>query len=417
MELPIYSALTTYDKVRFHMPGHSGIDFGEFKEFHMDVTEVIGMDNLLAANGIIKEGEDLIAKAYEYKHSIMVTSGSTICMQMSAYTIKQMGLEVIAVGDMHSSFYNAMHLFEISYIEVEDIQKCLDVIRKNQKQVAIFITSPNYFGQTKDTDLLYANKGNNILVIDAAHAAHFPFSSVLPKYPKGDIVFSSMHKTMPVHTGGAIINVDNEYLYEMLLLNLSKMHSTSPSYITLGSMDLARAYFEMKGEEFYKAIKAKVDSYNGKFGMFDIIKTDDISRFVLEKKGVDCYKIIDLLHDIGFEVEMAYEDRIVFILTPFNYERLDDIVSIMSKVPTQKLETPDIKVDKKEKENIEGLRPDFVDIDKAEGLIANADICIYPPSTPIVRYGEKIGKEDINIFKAHLGHILGLVNNKVPVLK
>ena len=72
---------------------------------------------------------------------------------------------------------------------------------------------------------------------------------------------------------------------------------------------------------------------------------------------------------------------------------------------------------KKEKESIDGLRPEFVNIDDAEGCIANADLCIYPPSTPIVRFGEKITREDINILNAHLGHILGLVNNKVPVLK
>ena len=61
--------------------------------------------------------------------------------------------------------------------------------------------------------------------------------------------------------------------------------------------------------------------------------------------------------------------------------------------------------------------PDFVEIDDAEGLIANGDISIYPPSIPVIRYGTKITKEDINILKAHNGHILGLVNNKVPVLK
>ena len=143
------------------MPGHSGKAFFDFQENHLDITEIEGMDNLLAASGVIKEAEDLIAKAYGYNHSIMVTSGSTICMQMSAYTIKQMGLEAVAIGSMHSSFYNAMRLFEIPYIEVENIQKCLDVIGKNQKQVAIFVTSPNYFGDIQDVDTLYKNKKNS----------------------------------------------------------------------------------------------------------------------------------------------------------------------------------------------------------------------------------------------------------------
>lgn len=399
------------------MPGHSGKDFYAFKENALDITEIEGMDNLLSANGVIKEAENLIARAYGYKHSIMVTQGSTTCMQMSAYTIKQMGLDVIAIGNMHSSFYNAMHIFEIPYIEVENIQKCLDVLQKNAKQVAIFITSPNYFGDIQDTTKLFEAKGQSLLVVDAAHGAHFPFSSVLPKYPQGDIVFSSMHKTMPVHNGGAIININDDYLYDLMCLNLSKIHSTSPSYITMASMDMARADFEENGYGYYKAIKEKIESFNGKFAGFNILKSDDISRLVLQKQGIDCYKVLSKLSKLYFEAEMAYEDKLVFIITPFNYMELDKLQDALSKIELEPLNSLAINTSKKEKESIDGLRPEFVNIDDAEGLIANADLCIYPPSTPIVRFGEKISREDINILNAHLGHILGLVNNKVPVLK
>ena len=399
------------------MPGHSGKDFYDFKENALDITEIEGTDNLLAATGVIKEAENLIASAYGYKHSIMVTQGSTTCMQMSAYTIKQMGLNVLAVGDMHSSFYNAMHIFNIPYETVENVAKCIDVLQKNAKQVAIFVTSPNYFGQVKDLSLINENKGNSLLIVDAAHGAHFPFSGILPKYPQGDIVFSSMHKTMPVHNGGAIVNINDDYLYNLMLLNLTKIHSTSPSYITLASMDMARAYFEENGDKDYKAIKDKIESFDGKFAGFDIVKSDDISRLVLKKAGVDCYKVLKKLSLLGFEAEMAYEDEIVFIVTPFNYMELDRLKDALSQVGLEPLKSLVIKASKKDKEPIDGLKPDFVEIDKAEGLIANADICIYPPSTPIVRLGEKITREDINILNAHLGHILGLVNNKVPVLK
>ena len=222
---------------------------------------------------------------------------------------------------------------------------------------------------------------------------------------------------MPAHTGSAIININDDYLYNMMLLNLSKMHSTSPSYISLASMDLARAYFEEHGEEDFLNIKEKIESYNGEFAGFEIKKTADISRLVLRKEGIDCYKVLKDLHDMGFEAEMAYEDEIVFILTPFNIDELDGLYQAMQKLSLEKFNSININRAKKNKEDLQGLKPDFVDLNNAEGLIANADICIYPPSTPIVRFGEKIDREDINILNAHLGHILGLVNNKVPVLK
>ena len=194
------------------MPGHSGADFGAFKANSLDITEVSDMDNLLCADGVIKEAEDLIAKAYGYKHALMVTAGSTICMQISAYLANKEHLKVVALGRMHNSFYNAMRLFNIEFKEYDSIQKLQYVIDNSQDRLAIFITSPTYFGNLNEVD-----KKNNLLIIDAAHGAHFAFSSVFPQYPQGDIVFSSMHKTTPALTGAAIINVNDDKLYEEIV--------------------------------------------------------------------------------------------------------------------------------------------------------------------------------------------------------
>ena len=182
-------------------------------------------------------------------------------------------------------------------------------------------------------------------------------------------------------------------------------------------MDLARGYLQENGEDAYKAIAKKVLSYNGKFASFDIEKTDDTSRFVISKEGIDAYKILDDLHKLGFEIEMAYENKLVLILTPFNIDKLDEFEKALNSLDFKYREFEHINIEEKEKENKDNLMPDFVEIDEAEGYICNAEISIYPPSQPIISYGKKITKEDINILKAHLGHILGLVNNKVPVLK
>ena len=413
MKTPLYSKLLSYNpKARFHMPGHSGVDFGAFKANSLDITEVSDMDNLLCADGVIKEAEDLIAKAYGYKHALMVTAGSTICMQISAYLANKEHLKVVALGRMHNSFYNAMRLFNIEFEEYDSIQKLQCVIDNSQDRLAIFITSPTYFGNLNEVD-----KKGNLLIIDAAHGAHFAFSSVLPQYPQGDIVFSSMHKTTPALTGAAIINVNDDKLYEEIVLYRSIIHSTSPSYLIMSSMDLARGYLQENGEEAYKAIAKKVESYNGKFASFDIENTDDISRLVLVKKGIDAYKALDDLHKLGFEIEMAYEDKLVLILTPFNIDKLDELEKALNNLTFEYKKFEHINSENI-KENIdENLVPEFVDIDDAEGYICNAEISIYPPSQPIINYGKKITKEDINILKAHLGHVLGLVNNKVPVLK
>ena len=52
------------------MPGHSGKDFYLFKANELDITEIEGLDNLLTSSGVILDAENLIAKAYGYKHSL-----------------------------------------------------------------------------------------------------------------------------------------------------------------------------------------------------------------------------------------------------------------------------------------------------------------------------------------------------------
>ena len=382
----------------------------------MDITEIVGMDNLLAASGVIKEAEDLIAKAYNFKHSLMLTQGSTTSMQMCVYLAKQRGLQIVSFNKMHSSFYNATRLFECGYIEVSDIEKLKDVLQKSAKQVAIFTTSPDYFGNIGSINELNELKGDNLLIVDAAHGAHFPFSSLLPKYPDGDIVFSSMHKTMPAKTSSAIINVNDDALYEELVFIRTLIHSTSPSYLTMASIDLARADFEEHGEGYYSIIKNAIDSLNGEISGFTIEHSDDFSRLVISKENMDGYDLLLQLHDMGIEAEMAYENKVVFILTPFNISDLHRLKSVLLVVKPKTVDGYIKDEEHAHSEGVEGIAT-FVEINEAEGMYANGDISIYPPSQRIIKRGDKITKEDINILNKHKGHILGLVNNKVPVLK
>ena len=399
------------------MPGHSGKDFFEFKANKMDITEIEGMDNLLTSSGVILDAEKEIARAYGYNYSLMVTQGSTICMHMSIYLAKILKVKIIAYGKMHSSFYNGIKLFGCSYEEYDDIEKIKDVLQKCTTRVAIFTTSPDYFGKVKDLEQIN-NLGADLVIVDAAHGAHFVYSDVLPKYPKADIVFSSMHKTMPAQTGSAIINVDDGLLFDYLKHIRAMTHSTSPNYMSMASMDLARAYFEEQGAALYLNIKNTIDKYNGHFSRYEIEKVDDISRLVINTKDDSALDIASKLHKAGFDVEMAIDNKLVFILTPFNIDKVSLLEKAIDSIEAEKLHSLATDTNTNiEYGNMEGKRLAFVNIDEAEGLISNAQICIYPPSIPVIQIGQIIKKEDINILNEHKEHLLGLVNGKVPVLK
>lgn len=127
---------------------------------------------------------------------------------------------IIIARNCHRSVYNACFInkLKIEYIEPEYnnefgcykqiTQSSVDkAIKKTPNACAIVITSPTYEGYVSNITSPIP------LIIDAAHGAHFGFSSYLPKQPKADIVIESLHKTLPALTQSAVIHIDNPSLY------------------------------------------------------------------------------------------------------------------------------------------------------------------------------------------------------------
>lgn len=417
MYTPLYSKiLSINEKARFHMPGHSGNDFFEFKANKLDITEIEDMDNLLSSSGVILNAEQEMARAYGYKHSLMVTSGSTTSMQIVLYALKELKYSIIAYNkqdfDLHSSFYNACRLYNVDYFEAKNIIEINDYIEKHNTHCAIFVTSPNYFGLEQDLDSI--TKLGALLVVDAAHGAHFAFSKVLPNYPMADIAISSLHKTMPSQTGASIINVNSNELYDHIKFARSLIHSTSPNFMTMASMDLSRAYMEQEGERIYSHIKDVVDKEKQRLGT-KYVFSSDISRLVIDVGG-DAYCVAQELHRLGYDVEMTLGTKIVLILTENNIDALHNFIDALLTIKPKDYKEPIFNIVHK-RVSINGLTPMFVDINDAEGYVCNTEICIYPPSIPIIKLGDIITKQDINILNENKDHLLGLVNDKVPVLK
>ena len=110
MSRQLYDKISQYNsqtRARFCMPSHSGdtgID-GIFASAKYDWTETYGLDNLLYSNDVILQCEECIAKNCGYEYALALTNGSTGGMQIAMLYAKEMGGAVIAIGDMHKSFY------------------------------------------------------------------------------------------------------------------------------------------------------------------------------------------------------------------------------------------------------------------------------------------------------------------------
>ena len=154
----------------------------------------------------------------------------------------------------------------------------MDNINPNDYDAIIF-TSPNYFGKVQDIQKL---KNTTALVIaDSSHGAHFAFCSKLPDLQTdiADITVLSFHKTLPVLTGGAGILTNDEKLYQMLVYSRSILHTSSPSYLIMASIDNAICEMALNGETLYNQVLSEIDNFKKQLcDRYFVVDNDDKTR-------------------------------------------------------------------------------------------------------------------------------------------
>lgn len=296
--------------VRFYMPGHKGKT-----GFERDVTELEGTDDLHDPTGAIKEANDRLARIYGYDYASMVTCGSTVgvmAMLSSAKTPILMG------RDAHKSAINSACLFDLACDLVQDVSArgYLDRIKTTSART-LYLTYPSYLGSPADfTEVIKAAKAKGMTVVaDCAHGAHFPFSHRLPQLPDADMMCVSFHKTMGALTGGAAVFAKDRYA-DQLRDNLFRLHTTSPSYLIMESIDTAVDFMVEKGDVVEKWIDEciRVKELLG----YKSRDTDDPTRITLSLAGHTGYELYEVYKKSGIMAEMADLENLVFITSPYD---------------------------------------------------------------------------------------------------
>ncbi len=392
---PLFDALKKYRgvKSRFHMPSHGGVpafpaDEGLYASAPFDVTELSFSDNLSASAGVILEAEDLAAKAYGADHTLFFTAGATDALRTALLSVR--GERIAYLGDMHKSFHTAKRLFSLDVTDISSIEE----IEKGGFG-AVCVTSPDYYGRVRDIPFIAAacRKAGAVLIVDEAHGAHFAFSSLLPKsaVSYADFVIHGAHKTLPVYTGGAMLHVKDAF-YKKAREARGEVIGTSPSYLVMASMDYARELLERKGEEMYAKVKEELERVKAAHPTVAVLPSDDFTRVVLLCKRAG-YALAAAWEREGIFTEAADADRVVMIVTPFNYTSLERAFSIAENCREKNAEYPDIS--------------DII------GKVSVYDVGVYPPGVPLVRAGESISREQAEILHANLDRLFGTVDGKI----
>ena len=445
--VPLMEGLRIYTEegnARFHMPGHRNEEALEeimYLSQHLydfDVTEVRGTDNLHYPEEIIKESQKLLAEAMGAQESLYCVNGSTASNYSMIFGLLKRQDQVLIQRNCHQSIYNAMALLDLDpvflmpdFLEEFEIPATvsLEEIRKrheaHREAKAVILTSPTYHGSLADIKAIatYCRENGLYLLVDEAHGAHFPFSSLLPAsaLQQGAHASSvSFHKTLPCLTQGSVLNLSS-FLTDSERSRIRHYHrifqTSSPSYPLLASMEMARYLMEKDGERLYAELLENIRElkkilsgipglrvYEG-----SDINLQDGTRLVISTplQGT----VVDglLRRDFRIQCEMTEERNLIFILSP--YDRKEDLLRIGTSLreiyesrraqwedPAKKTTVlPESYGALPKRRYSEGevlfLEQEEVDLHSALNRVSMERVIPYPPGVPLLLPGEVISSE------------------------
>ena len=427
MQTPIVDFLKAYDgknMLRFHMPGHKGKSVLGVEAW--DITEVSGADSLYEAGGIIAQSEDNATALFASKASFYSTEGSSQCIRAMLHLVMQcrkMGKPpvILAARNVHKAFVYAAALLDIQlrwlwpeesnsicscHIDAEELERILSDM--DETPAAVYITSPDYLGHLADISALAAvcHRYGTLLCVDNAHGAylHFLKEQMHPLDLGADICCDSAHKTLPVLTGGAYLHISRnlpaEYV-DRAKNALALFGSTSPSYLTMASLDACNAYL---ADEFPGELETFVEKLSAMKKRFSeqgwCVEESDPLRLTLRAPGIE---LSEILRQKGIEAEYADKDYLVFMLIPANTaEELECLeTALLSLRPMHKEKTffhlHELKQCTSVREAVFGAS-ETVPVNEALGRICASPMVSCPPAIPIVVSGEMLNEESLDLF-------------------
>jgi len=461
LKAPIYDFVRNYaDKnpVRFHMPGHKGKSFFDnertdgFSEiYRYDITEIDGADYLADAHGIIAESEANATELFGCD-TFYSTEGSSLCIRAMIYLLckrkENTGNSpfVLAGRNAHASFLKAcaamdVHVDWIMPLKSESFESCTvtgkyieEYItgKKGRNEIlpdALYITSPDYLGNGADISELAetCHRYGILLLVDNAHGAYLKFldRSLFPIDLGADICCSSAHKTLPVLTGGAYLHINSDtvpFFSENAREALAFFASSSPSYLTLQSLDLCNIFLKDKAvnEKLYQKMGQKLQEL--KDGLTDSgckLVGDEPLKLTL-KCGGKAGEIAERL--IGDSIIPEYHDRdsIVLMFSPLNtaaeLEKTEiSLKKILSEYSETFKEAESIPTYERIPKPVQALSfkkavlspSEYVSVEQSIGRIMAQPVLSCPPCVPVYMYGEVIGENIIKYCK----------NKKIKVVK
>jgi len=458
---PLYEAVVSYvrkRKVSFHTPGHKHghaipAAFRHFvgeTVFDMDLTLLAEVDSLHEPQTVIRDAQALAAEAYGADASFFLVNGSTVGNQTMILSVCQPGDLVLIPRNAHQSVLAGVLLAgcepifmrpEVnadlglySNVTVGTVEVAL---RRWPKVKAVLVTSPTYHGIAADVQRIaeLVHERGIPLLVDEAHGPHLKFHDELPMSAMeagADMAVQSTHKILAGMTQSSLLHaregrIDLGRVRKVLKL----LTTTSPSYILMSSIDMARRQMAMDGRRLIsRALKLarkareeinKIGGYQcfgreaiGQAGIYDLDETK--LTVAVGGLGVTGYQVAHELNKRhGIQVE--YADLFsIFLIVSFGNTELEinrlikglRSIALWAKTHGRRRRGKAVRWVLPGFSARPAVNPRYaffapketVPLEKAVGRVSAETISPYPPGIPLVVPGERLDREAIRAVRA-----------------
>ena len=455
--MPFVEALESYKEqhfVPFHTPGHKiGVEAPQRLKDWMgpalpyDLGVMYALDDLHEPEGELKEAQDLTAELYGADHCWFSINGTTALIEAMIMGVVGPDETIIIPREAHRSVISGLVLSGAKPVYMDcqfdeqwgiplgaSLEDAVRTMEEHPEAKAILLVYPNYYGVGVDIVNIVkeAHKRGMVVLVDEAHGPHLPFSENLPVEAiaaGADLVAQSTHKSVGSLTQTSWLLGQGERINKRRVTQMHQMlQSTSPNYIFLASLDMARHQLATSGKDLVSRtvelslyLRNELHKISGITTMEytdiqDWVTNYDVTKVLIDAKelGLTGVEFERMLRAYSIEVELVQANHVLVLITIGDTKESvdalikavqavsddvlceaskdtgtnDKVVQSLSK-DSALLPMPQVRVTPR---NAMYAHREQIPLNEALHRIAGETIAYYPPGIPCVAVGEVISE-------------------------